>query len=326
MSETAQDPVQGASQDPPQASGEVIVFYGALRSGSTLLRLMLDAHPEISCPGERDFMLDALRPGPEGLAFDAEELEASRIFRAAGLPVPQVHSGAAAFEALLAADRAKAGKRVHVIVLHRGLARLRQVMPQARFIHLLRDPRDVARSSIGMGWAGNTWYGINHWLQTEGDWAAQHIPEAQVCTLRYEDLLAQPEAALRRLTDFIGVGYDPVMLDYAGDTTYEPVDPKLAYQWQRKQTPAEVSDTEWKAAALMASLGYDLSPAGPRAPGLFRRLWLSVHNKQAVWRKRIRRYGLRDPLIVALGYKGGPKAPARAARRRMDAKEMKYLK
>jgi hypothetical protein len=287
---------------------------------------MLDAHPHISCPGERDFMLDALRPGAEGLVLDTEDLEASRIFRAAGLPLPQAREGRAAFDALLAADMAKSGKDIHVIVLHRGLAQLMQVMPEARFIHLLRDPRDVAHSSIGMGWAGNSWYGIEHWLKTEGDWTAQDIPQDRVCTLRYEDLLEQPEAELRRLCDFIGCAYDPAMLDYAGDTTYEPVDPKLAYQWRRKQNPDNVSDTEWKAASLMARYGYAPSPAGPRKPGALRRLALAVQNKQAVWRSRIRRYGLRDPLLVAWGYKGGPKELARAAQRRIDTKELKYLK
>lgn len=305
---------------------EVVVFYGALRSGSTLLRLMLDAHPDISCPGERDFMLDALSPGSEGLVLDADALEASRIFRASGLPMPEARDGAAAFQELLAADMVQAGKRVHVIVLHRGLKRLMQVMPEARFIHLLRDPRDVAHSSIGMGWAGNSWYGIEHWLKTEGDWTAQNIPEDRVCTLRYEDLLEQPEAELRRVCDFMGCAYQPVMLDYAGETTYEPVDPKLAYQWRHRQSPENVSDTEWKAAPLMERYGYDPSPAGPRKPGGVRRLVLALQNKHAVWKTRIRRYGLRDPLIVAWGYKGGPKGLARAAQRRMDGKAVKYLK
>lgn len=305
---------------------EVIIFYGALRSGSTLLRLMLDAHPEISCPGERDFMLDALRPAGGGLELDAEELEASRIFRAADLPVPQAREAGAAFAELLAADQAKSGKRVHVIVLHRGLETLLKVMPEARFIHLLRDPRDVAHSSIGMGWAGNTWYGIEHWLKTEGQWVAEDIPEARICTLRYEDLLEQPEAELRRLCDFMQVGYDPEMLNYAGETTYEPVDPKLAYQWKTRQTQAAVSDTEWKAAELMSRYGYGFSPGGRRMPGTLRRIGLAWQNKLAVWRTRIRRYGLRDPLIVAWGYKGGPKAMSRAAQRRMDVKSAKYLK
>ncbi|WP_425596530.1 sulfotransferase, partial [Roseobacter litoralis] len=37
-----------------------VVLYGALRSGTTLVRLILDAHPDICCPGERDFMVDSL--------------------------------------------------------------------------------------------------------------------------------------------------------------------------------------------------------------------------------------------------------------------------
>lgn len=322
-----QDSTTDEGADKGADKGEVIFFYSALRSGSTMLRLMLDAHPDIACPGERDFMLDALRPGPDGaLMLDAEELQTSRIFHAAELPVPQAQDGAAAFQELLAADRAKTGKPVHVIVLHRRLDRLLQVMPEARFIHLLRDPRDVARSVVGRGWAGSTWYGVEQWLATEQDWAVQDPDPQRVCTMRYEDLLEEPEAELRRLCDFIGREYTEAMLDYAGQSTYEPIDPKLAYQWRRKQSPAEISDTEWKAAALMARYDYALSPAGPRDPDMLRRLRLAVHNKMVVWRQRIQRYGLIDPLIVAWGHKGGPTGLARAARRRMNAKAVKYLK
>ena len=306
---------------------DVFVFYGALRSGSTLMRLMLNAHPDIHCPGERDFMLDALVPGPGGdLVLDSEALEGSRIFRAANLSVPDTRDGAEAFYAMLEEDRARTGKRVHVIVLHRGLPQLMQVMPEARFIHLLRDPRDIARSSIGMGWAGNTWYGIDHWLKTESAWAAQGVPEAQVHTLKYEHLLEAPAAELQRLCDFMGLAYTEAMLDYADGTTYEPVDPKLAYQWTRKQSADEVSDSEFKAADLMRAQGYTFSDQGPRAPSALRRAKLAWQNKLAVWRTRIQRYGVIDPLLVAWGYRGGPKGLSRPAQRRIDAKEVKYLR
>ena len=48
--------------------------------------------------------------------------------------------------------------------------RLTRIWPDARFIHLVRDPRDVARSVIPMGWAGNTWVGVERWMEAERLW------------------------------------------------------------------------------------------------------------------------------------------------------------
>lgn len=62
-----------------------------------------------------------------------------------------MRDGAGAFLEMLDADRSQTAKLIHVVVMRRGLDRLLQVLPQARSIHLLRDPRDVARSSIAMG-------------------------------------------------------------------------------------------------------------------------------------------------------------------------------
>src|SRR6056297_1046670 len=59
----------------------LIAVYGALRSGTTLLRLMLDAHPSLSCPGETDFLFDHLSITDDGPLLDEEALEQDRIYR-----------------------------------------------------------------------------------------------------------------------------------------------------------------------------------------------------------------------------------------------------
>jgi hypothetical protein len=54
--------------------------------------------------------------------------------------------------------------------VHRHYDRLLRLWPEARFIHLVRDPRDVASSCIGMGWAGNVWTGVTRWIEAERLW------------------------------------------------------------------------------------------------------------------------------------------------------------
>jgi hypothetical protein len=72
---------------------------------------------------------------------------------------------------------------------------------------MLRDPRDVGRSSIGMGWAGNSYYGIDHWLFSEREWdeAAPDLRPTNVMELRYEALFHDIDPELHRVCAFIGV-------------------------------------------------------------------------------------------------------------------------
>ncbi|TCP39540.1 sulfotransferase family protein [Rhodovulum marinum] len=308
------------------AVNDVFVLYGALRSGTTLVRLLLDAHPDIGCPGERDFMLDHLEQNGADLVLNAGDLELDRIFRASGLPVPDVREGEAAFRTMLAGDRARSGKKVHVLVLHRELGRLRQLCPEARIIHLLRDPRDVARSSIGMGWAGNTWHGIDHWLGTERDWDRLAIPEERVFTLRYEDLLAAPKDQLSRLCAFLGLSYSPAMLDYAQHSTYEAIDPRLAFQWRSKQSPREIAEVEYKLGHLLEARGYRPSGAVVGPPGVIRRARLALQNKLHTWKVRTERYGYVDPVLVMLAGRLRWKSLGRGAQLRIDRKTQGYLK
>lgn len=311
---------------PVAARQPVYVLYGALRSGTTLVRLILDAHPAIRCPGERDFMLDHLRPDPDGLRFDREGLEIDRVFRASGLAAPTETDGAAAFFDFL--HQQEEDETSLVLVVHRRFELLLDLVPDLRIIHLLRDPRDVARSSIGLGWAGSTWYGIDHWIKTETQWdrAAARLAPEQVLTLRYEDLMADPEPGLTRLCAFLGRTYDPAMLNFHETTSYAAIDPSLCYQWKRKQSAREIALVEHKAGALLAARGYEPSGYPPLAPSTAGRLRLWAENKVAVWRAIFRRYGYVDPVLVRLARKLGLRRLARGPQLRMNARQNRTLK
>ena len=53
---------------------DAVILYGALRSGTTMLRLMLDAHPALSCPGESDFLFDHLRAEADTWRYDRRKM------------------------------------------------------------------------------------------------------------------------------------------------------------------------------------------------------------------------------------------------------------
>jgi hypothetical protein len=306
----------------------VVILYGALRSGTTLMRLILDAHPDICCPGERDFMLDFLRTDGAQVVLDAERLQENRIFQDTGLNLPKNTDGKAAFEALLTQDCDAHDKPAHILVLHRELGRLLSLHPKAPIIHLVRDPRDVARSSIGMGWAGNCWYGITHWIRTERDWDDQtaDLSKGQICEVQYEQLLRAPRETLERICRFIDLPYSDRMMDYSASSTYQPLDPELAEQWRRKMSSQELAEVERRVGDLLQRRGYAPSGVAPRAPGPVRRVYLALQNKRGVWKTRIGRHGLIDPLLVATTRWTGLKALSRQARARMQTNSKRYLK
>ena len=315
----------------PQPLPKHVVVFGALRSGTTLLRLMLDQHPQLAAPGETDYMFDHITGGVAGAPeYDEKALTDDRIYRfyrnKFGLDpdVPQT------MDDML---RTKIGpKAAHdplmVVLLHRNLGRALTHLPDARVLHLVRDPRDVARSSIGMGWAGSTYYGVKHWLKTEREWAAQaaQIAPDKVMQVKYEDLIEAPEEVLGRVCTFFGVPFDPAMLDYDGGSTYSKPDPALTYQWRRKQSPREIGLVEARVGTLLEELGYAPSGHPPVVPNMPERWQLALQHRRFVWSTRFKRFGVRDSLVTMLAQRLGRPDLAQAARRRIDERKSQIAK
>jgi len=240
---------------------DMIVVYGSLRSGTTMLRLMLDGHPQLNCPGESDFVFDHLEIEAGGkISLDLGALRRERIFQAALGDIEDQGTPEATLAHMLRQLAAKGPKgSTLVLMLHRGISKLRQLFADMPVIHMLRDPRDVARSGISLGWAGNVYYGANHWIETEGEWdrtfgQARDVPG--VFDLKHETLVEAPERTLRALCDFAGLEWTPAMLSYDGRSTYDKPDTGLLAQWKRKLTPRQVGLIEAKIGAMLTARGY----------------------------------------------------------------------
>lgn len=304
-----------------------VFVFGALRSGTTMFRLMLNAHPGLSNPGEADFLFDHLRLDPPPPRYDLQPLRDGRVFRARGLELRPGLDGLELLDDMLRQFDAKA-PGLTTINVHRHPDRLLAALPEARIIHLVRDPRDVARSSIGMGWAGTLYHGVDHWIDTETAWdrAAPRLRPGQALELRFEDLLRDLEGELRRVCAFLGVAFDARMLDYHRDSTYEAPDPKLAEQWRRRSSPREIALLESKAGELMRRRGYAPSGAPAARPGLLQRAGLALRDKAAVWRFGAGRFGA--PLFFGekIARRIGLRGPERAIQMRMQAIVQEHLK
>ncbi|MEO0689877.1 MAG: sulfotransferase [Pseudomonadota bacterium] len=306
-----------------------LVIYGALRSGSTLLRLMVNQNPELHCPGEIDFLFDHIGfdETSQSWVMDIASLKMDRIFLSSGLDVPDSTEAGAAVQDMIAQYRARDSRRL-VIMVHRNVAHIRRYLNDPLIVHLLRDPRDVAASSISLEWAGNVYYGADHWINTEGEWGrdAADLDPSSLLELRFEELIADPEKTLSELCSFFGTSFSPAMLEYHKTSTYAPVDPSLSSQWKTKRTEQEIALVELRVGGLLASRGF--APSGVEPIELSRlgewRLWLS--NKSHVWKLKFKRHGLYDPMALAVCNRLGLQRFAVSAQMRVNERSQKMLK
>ncbi len=295
-----------ASMTPVIASAQEEPFFlvGSERSGTTLLRLMLAHHKHIECAPEFEFLVEEM-PAESGwpeLERYYEWLSTNRIFVPHAFTIERTLDYPALTKSFLAQYCVRTHKPIHGATCHKNFDRLLRIWPRARFVHLLRDGRDVARSCIGMGWAGNVWHAADRWIEAEELWASlvPAVHPARRIELYYEDLIRAPEKTLTRLCAFLGTDYESAMLDYSHDSSYERPDPSLIGQWRKKLGPAELALLEARIGPMLRARGYEESGVPAAKVGVWRRLALALDDRLGRFRFRRERYGLGHVLCVRL--------------------------
>jgi hypothetical protein len=227
----------------------VNVFFvcGAPKSGTTWLQRVLDAHPEVKCSGEGHFISRFSIPAAKVINDynEALSMEAHQVYE--GRPYYQ-GVGQAEFDEMargfiLRRLRARADDQTRWVGdktpgYTRGLGMLNRLFPEAKIIHIVRDPRDVAVSSMGHNHRAGASEAfqpgatqnrqviekaVESWLQavTAVDAFAQAQP-ALVLELSYRDLHADPIGESRKLFSFLGAATDEVVLEQiAAATSFE---------------------------------------------------------------------------------------------------------
>ncbi len=210
---------------------------GCGRSGTTVLRTVLDAHPDLAVAHEGRFvaalgMRRARYERPEGFALDrlVADLLADRAVRtnleldeddlraALAPPVPDFATATRRVFARYAARRGKAryGDKFPGYVLRMDL--LAGLFPEARFVHIVRDGRDVALSSAAIeGQESDPVALACNWVSRvrAGREAGARLGPARYHEVRYEALVTAPEATVAPLCTFLDLTYEPAMLAFA---------------------------------------------------------------------------------------------------------------
>ena len=244
----------------------------------------------------------------------------------------------AAIFAAYASERGKPrwGDKTPLYMQHLPL--LERLFPTACFIHLIRDGRDAALSFLAVP-PGIMTKGWGYPRDARGfacQWATEvraaralgaRVGAARYHEVRYETLVADPEAELRHVCRLAALVYDPEMLGYVGQTDSarkehqqrlnEP--PRVGVRdWRTEMAPADVTAFEAVAGDLLDELGYPVSTAGRDRRRLVAyeaktRAWRAVGavtQRSPLWRRRhptrpVSRRGQRRP---AAELRGGPSA------------------
>jgi hypothetical protein len=289
---------------------------------------MLDSHPNIVNPGECDFLFDMVSDDgdfPEMTSYH-HWLSINRIFQAKKLEIDSGLDYPELMDSFLGQFNS-AGQTL-VLNVHRHFHRIPKVFPDARYIHLLRDPRDVAKSCIGMGWAGHVYYGVDIWRDAELSWnkLKPMLAREQYIEIRYEDLLENVEAGLTEICHFLGLEYTEKMMSYASNSSYALPDKNLSYQWKRSFSPRELQLVEGKVSGMLRERGYESSGYAPAKPGLAERIMLAVNNKKFRFHYQANRYGMKLHLENFLASRLGLVKWQEACQVKMNLADLKFLK
>ncbi|MGI9009121.1 MAG: sulfotransferase family protein [Streptosporangiaceae bacterium] len=303
-----------------------IFVLGCPRSGTTLLQLMLHAHPRIAMPPETRFVITAyerrnsfgdLRSeasrralagsivGDPGTLFGDLGLDAGEVAGEIAQGPPTLGSAIGIVFRAYARRFGKprwGDKRPGYYQYVPALARM---FPDAQFVHLIRDGRDCVASLLRMPWFHQDIdAAVCTWIEAidSGRRAARSLPAGAYYELRYEDLVADPAGQLGPLCAFLGEDYDPVMTEphkVSGDTlperqvwhsaTRAEVKAAPSGTWQERLEPGQIALCETAMKGRLRSLGYELTgPARPDPATLARYARAAARHRGAAYKRRLR--------------------------------------
>ena len=287
---------------PPKLALPAPFIVGVGRSGTTLLRLMLDAHPDLAIPAETHFLPALIKVAEETQDRRAalQVLARAQTWPNLGIDLAAVDQAFSALDPFSPSGAVRAVFRLYAEgqgksrwgdktpTYRAHLSEIARAVPEARFIHIMRDGRDVALSYRGL------WFGPGDDIKDQARfWVdqielaraqAQHLPF--YLELKFEDLVTQPQAELDRVCRFLELPFDQAMLDYPRrarermteyvqtfgpqgsesvpierfrsihERTQASPDAARIGRWKVEMSPAEVYSYEQIAAPTLHALGY----------------------------------------------------------------------
>lgn len=283
-----------------------VFLIGCDRSGTTLLSLLLSQSPDLHMTLESGFIPDLYEKRNDysdfttpkqrwyfirdlkmtnatsnTIAFDIFELTDSQAEESIKQAAPTDYAGA--IDALFSKTaqmnhKSRWGNKTPKYVHHIDL--LIQLFPNAKIVHLIRDPRDVAASIKRVGWTHTIKEAAIFWRERVSDGLkGRKLDNHTYHELKYESLLEQPNETLKNLYEWLDIDFNKEVIDQYQqdlgrmsiekhkdlfDLIGKPIDKSRAYAWKKSMSKADIAEIEQVNKDLIQKLGYELS--GTRIP------------------------------------------------------------
>lgn len=280
-----------------------VFVIGCPRSGTTLLTLMLSSHSRIAIPPETRFLLPVFRRRPsfgdlhvtanrrrlaralvkpKGTKFRHLGVDPEAVKKAVVQGPPTMGSAIGAVYRTYAAAQGKPRWGDKQPSYYRNVDLLRELWPDAQFVHLVRDGRDAVASLKRMRWwrqgtvgAAATWVHAVDCARR----AQRRLPDDAFLEIRYEDLVSAPREELERLCAFLGEEFEETMLEPHREAERLPPRQRDTWHSQTREavgasrvgtyvdqlTSAELALVEQVAGSRLGRLGYDVPRRANRA-------------------------------------------------------------
>src|SRR5216683_1375652 len=241
----------------------------AARSGSTLLRFLLDAHPDLACPPETEMPALCSQLAGAWSLLAGTPLVASRGGEPPVIPDPVLAGIRHTVHLMVEPYLARQAKKRYCdksLYAARHASLLRQVFPAAKFICLYRHPMDVIASGIEACPWGLKGFGFDSYaadspgnavLALARFWAdhaaailavEERFPD-RCHRVRYEDLIADPEGIADGIFRFLGVPSSPGISSRCFAPERERLGPGDYKIWQTSRITADSVGRGWSIPA-----------------------------------------------------------------------------
>jgi len=285
-----------------------LFIVGCARSGTTLVHRIVDAHPEIAISPEMHWITREFESRNGLVASElVSELTGHKRFAQFEIPREQFVALLGSGEALpyptflnrvfglygKIKNKPLVGNKTPAFV--RSIPTFHSLWPDAKFVHIIRDGRDVCISILNWKKADRIVGRYASWeedpVSTTALWWERKVRKGRedgaalgpglYHEMHYEDLIDDPQRECKRLCAFLGVPYDDVMIRFAEGKTRTDLPsarktPKKAWlpitsgmrNWRTEMPATDIQRFEAAAGNLLEELGYERAVFNPSSEAL----------------------------------------------------------
>lgn len=271
--------VVGAFRTRRSAGSRPIFIMGTQRSGTTLMRLLLDSHEHIAVGFETGFMR-AVR----GIKEIPDWNYGKDWYRRYGFDEADINSRIRAFYSGIFSDYARAqgkrrwGEKTPLNLRH--MAEMAEIFPEAQFLCMVRHVGAVVASMLR--WNNTYDDAVRYWVTGNARFndLGPDLGPNRFLLCRYEDLVTDPRTTLQQIMDFLGEPWSDNLLRHhevqaarggkmkveGGTRRDRPLDASGIDAWRDRLDPAQMEGLSGEPAPLLRSFGYEVDTAVPVGP------------------------------------------------------------